>query len=256
MIGHPHPFAAFAASITAQSPLRAAITAQTRADEADCVARLLGTATLPEAVTAQAKRLAGSLVAMLRAKRSHGAVETLMQEYSLSSEEGVALMCLAEALLRIPDRHTRDALIRDKIAKGDWQSHVGHSPSVFVNAATWGLLVSGKLVATNSEIGLAGALARLIARGGEPVVRKSVDIAMRMLGEQFVTGRTIVEALANSRRLEARGFCYSYDMLGEAALTASDAALSPVIVGPMPAREFPSSFQPCTRAIAGRSGNG
>jgi RHH-type proline utilization regulon transcriptional repressor/proline dehydrogenase/delta 1-pyrroline-5-carboxylate dehydrogenase len=136
----------------------------------------------------------------------------------------VALMCLAEALLRIPDRATRDALIRDKISKGDWQSHAGRSASVFVNAATWGLLITGKLVATNSEVGLAGALARLIARGGEPVVRTGVDIAMRMLGEQFVTGRTIAEALANSRRLEARGFSYSYDMLGEAALTAGDAS--------------------------------
>ena len=220
----PGPFAAFAASITTQSPLRAAITAQTRADEAECVARLLVTAKLPSPVVVQAEVLARRLVTALRAKGTHGAVEGLMREYALSSDEGVALMCLAEALLRIPDRATRDALIRDKTTKGDWQSHVGHSPSMFVNAATWGLLVTGKLVATNSEVGLAGALARLIARGGEPVIRKGVDIAMRMLGEQFVTGRTIAEALANSRRLEARGFRYSYDMLGEAALTAAEAS--------------------------------
>ena len=220
----PGPFAAFAASIMTQSPLRAAITAQTRADEAECVARLLVTATLPNPTVVQAEVLARRLVTALRAKGTHGAVEGLMREYALSSDEGVALMCLAEALLRIPDRATRDALIRDKTIKGDWQSHVGHSPSMFVNAATWGLLVTGKLVATNSEVGLAGALARLIARGGEPVVRKGVDIAMRMLGEQFVSGRTIAEALANSRRLEARGFRYSYDMLGEAALTAADAS--------------------------------
>jgi RHH-type transcriptional regulator, proline utilization regulon repressor / proline dehydrogenase / delta 1-pyrroline-5-carboxylate dehydrogenase len=220
----PGPFAGFAASIVMQSPLRAAITAQTRSNEGDCVARLLETATLPSPTVVQAEVLARRLVTALRAKGAHGAVEGIMREYALSSDEGVALMCLAEALLRIPDRATRDALIRDKTTKGDWQSHVGHSPSMFVNAATWGLLVTGKLVATNSEVGLAGALARLIARGGEPVVRKGVDIAMRMLGEQFVSGRTIAEALANSRRLEARGFRYSYDMLGEAALTAADAS--------------------------------
>ncbi len=220
----PGPFAGFAASITTQSPLHAAITMETRADEAECVARLLVTATLPSTVVVQTEALARRLVTALRAKGTKSAVEGLMREYALSSDEGVALMCLAEALLRIPDRATRDALIRDKTTKGDWQSHVGHSPSMFVNAATWGLLVTGKLVATSSEVGLAGALARLIARGGEPVVRKGVDIAMRMLGEQFVSGRTIAEALANSRRLEARGFRYSYDMLGEAALTAADAS--------------------------------
>ena len=173
----PGPFAGFAASIVMQSPLRAAITAQTRANEGDCVVRLLATATLPSHTVVQAEVLARRLVTSLRAKGAHGAVEGLMREYALSSDEGVALMCLAEALLRIPDRATRDALIRDKTTKGDWQSHVGHSPSMFVNAATWGLLVTGKLVATNSEVGLAGALARLIARGGEPVVRK-------MWGEQ------------------------------------------------------------------------
>ena len=128
-------------------------------------------------------------------------------------------MCLAEALLRIPDSGPRDTLIRDKISTGDWRAHLGQSPSLFVNAATWGLLMTGRLTATNSDSGLSlGALARLIARGGEPLIRKGVDIAMRMMGEQFVTGQTIEEALANSRELEARGFRYSYDMLGEAAL--------------------------------------
>ncbi len=160
----------------------------------------------------------------LRTKGQQGAVEGLIHEYSLSSQEGVALMCLAEALLRIPDRATRDALIRDKIGHGDWQSHVGQSPSLFVNAATWGLVVTGKLTGTASESGLSGALTRLIGRGGEPLIRKGVDVAMRMMGEQFVTGQTISEALANSRRMEAKGFRYSFDMLGEAATTAADAA--------------------------------
>jgi RHH-type proline utilization regulon transcriptional repressor/proline dehydrogenase/delta 1-pyrroline-5-carboxylate dehydrogenase len=132
-------------------------------------------------------------------------------------------MCLAEALLRIPDSATRDALIRDKVGAGDWRSHLGHSPSLFVNAATWGLVVTGKLTATNSEAGLAAALTRLIGRGGEPVIRRGVDLAMRMLGEQFVSGQTIEEALDNSRRMEAKGFRHSYDMLGEAAATAADA---------------------------------
>ncbi|HEX5572393.1 MAG TPA: proline dehydrogenase family protein, partial [Ktedonobacterales bacterium] len=166
---------------------------------------------------------ARKLTEALRGKSRSGGVEGLIHEYSLSSQEGVALMCLAEALLRIPDRATRDALIRDKISTGDWRSHLGHSPSLFVNAATWGLVVTGQLTATSSEAGLTAALTRLIGRGGEPVIRKGVDLAMRLLGEQFVTGQTIAEALANSRRMEAKGFRYSYDMLGEAATTAEDA---------------------------------
>ena len=115
-------------------------------------------------------------------------------------------MCLAEALLRIPDAATRDALIRDKLSPGDWRAHVGHSPSLFVNAATWGLVLTGRLVATSSEQSLSAALTRLIARSGEPIIRKGVDVAMRLMGEQFVTGRTIEEAIKASREREARGF--------------------------------------------------
>ena len=133
-------------------------------------------------------------------------------------------MCLAEALLRIPDAATRDALIRDKLSPGDWRAHVGNSPSLFVNAATWGLVLTGRLVATTSEQTLSAALTRLIARSGEPIIRKGVDVAMRLMGEQFVTGRTIEEAINASREREARGFTFSYDMLGEAAMTAEDAA--------------------------------
>lgn len=109
-------------------------------------------------------------------------VQSLLQEFSLSSQEGVALMCLAEALLRIPDKATRDALIRDKISGGDWQSHLGHSPSLFVNAATWGLLFTGRLVATHSEAHLSHALSRIIGKRGEPLIRKGVDMAMRLMG--------------------------------------------------------------------------
>jgi RHH-type transcriptional regulator, proline utilization regulon repressor / proline dehydrogenase / delta 1-pyrroline-5-carboxylate dehydrogenase len=219
----PHPFLDFAQSVQPQSVLRAAITAAYRRPEPECVPFLLGEARMPEALAADAGKLAGALVATLRAKRTGGGVEGLIHEFSLSSQEGVALMCLAEALLRIPDRATRDALIRDKISKGDWRSHVGHAPSLFVNAATWGLMLTGKLVTTNSETGLSSALTRLIGKGGEPLIRKGVDIAMRLMGEQFVAGETISEALANSRKYEARGFRYSYDMLGEAATTEEDA---------------------------------
>ena len=217
------PFAAFAQSLRPQPPLRKRITAATRRPEEECLPPLLHAAAMDAAEKERTRTLATTLVTALRAKGARGTVEGLVREYDLSSQEGVALMCLAEALLRIPDRATRDALIRDKIGTGDWRAHIGHSPSLFVNAATWGLVVTGKLTATANETGLAQALTRLIARGGEPLVRRGVDMAMRMMGEQFVTGQTIEEALRNSRRLEGVGFRYSYDMLGEAATTAEDA---------------------------------
>ncbi|CAB3778813.1 trifunctional transcriptional regulator/proline dehydrogenase/L-glutamate gamma-semialdehyde dehydrogenase [Pararobbsia alpina] len=219
----PHPFLEFAQGVQPQSVLRAAITAAYRRPEQECLPLLIEQARLPAPQAEAARKLAKALVTALRGKRTGGGVEGLIHEFSLSSQEGVALMCLAEALLRIPDRATRDALIRDKISKGDWKSHVGHAPSMFVNAATWGLMITGKLVTTNSETGLSSALTRLIGRGGEPLIRKGVDMAMRLMGEQFVTGETISEALANSRKFEARGFRYSYDMLGEAATTEADA---------------------------------
>ena len=218
------PVAAFAASVRAQTPLRAAITAAYRRPEAECLSPLLDAATLTAPAAEAAAARAGRLVTALRAKTRAGGVEGLVREYALSSQEGVALMCLAEALLRIPDAATRDALIRDKIAPGDWRAHVGHSPSLFVNAATWGLAVTGKLTGSVNETSLASALTRLIARSGEPVIRRGVDLAMRMMGEQFVLGQTINEALTRGAKMEARGFRYSYDMLGEAATTEADAA--------------------------------
>ncbi len=172
----------------------------------------------------QVQALATKLATAVRAERSQaGGVDALMLEFSLDSREGVALMCVAEALLRIPDSATRDRLIRDKIGGGDWRAHVGASPSLFVNAAAWGLLVTGKLVDTRNESALEQAFASLLRKGGEPLIRKGVDLAMRLLGRQFVTGRTIDEALANAREREARGYTYSFDMLGEAALTGADA---------------------------------
>ena len=217
------PFLEFAQSIAPQSVRRAAITAAYRRPETECLPALLAQARLTPVQAKGAAELARKLVGALRDKRASGGVEGLLQEFSLSSHEGVALMCLAEALLRIPDRATRDALIRDKISQGDWQSHVGHSRSMFVNAATWGLLLTGRLVGTSSEKSLGTALSRLIGKGGEPLIRKGVDMAMRLMGEQFVTGESISDALATSRKFEAKGFRYSYDMLGEAATTAEDA---------------------------------
>ncbi len=209
------------------SPLRLAISAATRRPEAEVLPALLEQARLSsaqaDAAQALALRIAGGVRERSRASGRAGLVQGLLQEFALSSQEGVALMCLAEALLRIPDAATRDALIRDKIGSSNWRSHLGQSPSLFVNAATWGLLFTGRLVATHSDSGLSAALRKVVARGGEPLIRKGVDMAMRLMGEQFVTGETIERALANARSREAEGFRYSYDMLGEAAMTARDA---------------------------------
>ncbi|MES2097314.1 MAG: trifunctional transcriptional regulator/proline dehydrogenase/L-glutamate gamma-semialdehyde dehydrogenase [Pseudomonadota bacterium] len=218
------PFSAFAPPVRDPSPLRARVTDAYRRPERACVRALLDGATLDDDQRRATRAMATELIAALRARPRGGAVEALVQEYALSSDEGVALMCLAEALLRIPDDATRDALIRDKIAGGDWRAHAAGDRPLFVNAATWGLVVTGKLVDSVNGHGLAAALTRLIARAGEPVIRRGVDLAMRMMGEQFVTGQTIAKALARSREMEAKGFRYSYDMLGEAATTAADAA--------------------------------
>lgn len=221
---HHAPFAHFAPPIRPATPLRQAITAAYRRDEAEALAPLINAATLPGETRAAIARTARALVTALRAQPGGSGVEALVREYALSSQEGVALMCLAEALLRIPDDDTRDALIRDKIAHGRWASHLGGGKSLFVNAATWGLVVTGKLTGSVDDRGLGAALTRLAARAGEPVIRRAVDLAMRMMGEQFVTGETIGEALSRAKAMEARGFTYSYDMLGEAAATAADAA--------------------------------
>ncbi len=221
---HPaNPFDGFATPIRKQSDLRSVITAAYRTPETICVPRLVEAAALPDHVRKAAAETARKLIEALRAKHRGSGVEGLVHEYSLSSQEGVALMCLAEALLRIPDKATRDALIRDKISEGDWKAHLGGGRSLFVNAATWGLVVTGKLTSTVADRSLSAALTRLIARCGEPVIRRGVDMAMRMMGEQFVTGETIDEALQRAKPLEQRGFRYSYDMLGEAATTANDA---------------------------------
>ncbi|WP_160108052.1 trifunctional transcriptional regulator/proline dehydrogenase/L-glutamate gamma-semialdehyde dehydrogenase [Pseudomonas izuensis] len=221
------PFLDLAENIHPQSVLRAAITSAYRRPEEEMVPMLLEQARLPPQMASSTTRLAAGIAEKLRNQKNAsgraGLVQGLLQEFSLSSQEGVALMCLAEALLRIPDKGTRDALIRDKVSNGNWQTHIGKSGSLFVNAATWGLLLTGKLVATHSETGMTSTLTRIIGKGGEPLIRKGVDMAMRVMGEQFVTGETIAQALANATRFESKGFRYSYDMLGEAALTEHDA---------------------------------
>ena len=204
--------------------LRQAVSEACRRDEATCVAALideLGRLALDQQAIAARARL---LVEAVRRQR-HGAsgVDHLMHEFSLSSQEGVALMCLAEALLRIPDRATADRLIRDKIGHGDWQSHLGRSPSLFVNAATWGLMLTGKLVASHPHGSYGEALTALLSKGGEPLIRKGIDFAMRLLGQQFVMGETIVSALERSQANSARGYTHSFDMLGEAAMTTAEA---------------------------------
>jgi RHH-type transcriptional regulator, proline utilization regulon repressor / proline dehydrogenase / delta 1-pyrroline-5-carboxylate dehydrogenase len=162
----------------------------------------------------------------VRAKAGQqSAVESFMRQYDLSSEEGVLLMCVAEALLRIPDRSTADKLIRDKLGEADWKKHLGGSDSVFVNASTWGLMLTGHLVALAEDTrrDVTGAFRRLVGRAGEPVIRLAVRQAMRIMGHQFVMGRTIEEALDRSAQKDNARYRYSYDMLGEAALTQPDA---------------------------------
>jgi RHH-type proline utilization regulon transcriptional repressor/proline dehydrogenase/delta 1-pyrroline-5-carboxylate dehydrogenase len=223
----PVPFAALATEAGPDpDALRQALRAACRRDEVQSVRGVLAQVQHDPEITSQAQALAGRLVQNVRSRRARASgVDALMHEFSLSSQEGIALMCLAEALLRIPDRATADRLIAEKISRGDWQRHLGGSPSLFVNAATWALVVTGKMVAPHdaSQKGMGAALGRLIARGGEPLIRRGVDLAMRMLGRQFVTGQTIEEALEHGRANEARGYRYSFDMLGEAALTMADA---------------------------------
>ncbi|AWN34448.1 bifunctional proline dehydrogenase/L-glutamate gamma-semialdehyde dehydrogenase PutA [Methylobacterium radiodurans] len=218
------PFADLAGPAAPCGALRERIRAEGRRPEPDCLLPLLAEAAPTPAEEALAGPLAERLVRALRAKGQHGPVESLMREYDLSTREGVALMCLAEALLRIPDAATRDALIRDKIGGGDWRAHLAHPASLFAGAATWGLVVAGEILGADEADGLGAVLTRLLRRGGEPLVRAGLDRAMRVLGGQFVTGRTIAEALEHARAFETRGFTYSYDMLGEAAMSAADAA--------------------------------
>ena len=196
-------------------------------DELRLVGGLIERAIYTEDERRRIGELAARLVEGVRSNDSaHGGIDAFMKEYGFSSEEGVILMCLAEALLRIPDAETADALIADKIGEGQWNEHLGHSDSLFVNASTWGLMLTGKIVrlSEGSEgLSVTSVFNRLIKRSGEPVIRNALRQAMRVMGDQFVLGRTIQEALKRSRPLTAKGYRFSYDMLGEAARTAKDA---------------------------------
>ncbi|WP_353213879.1 bifunctional proline dehydrogenase/L-glutamate gamma-semialdehyde dehydrogenase PutA [Salinisphaera hydrothermalis] len=197
-----------------------------RADEAEQVSRLLDIAALDESTASTIEADAAKLVEVVRAKATEGGgIDAFMQEYELSSAEGVVLMCLAEALLRIPDSETVDKLIEDKIGGSNWESHLGESKSWFVNASTWGLMISGRMLRREDlpERNFRSTMRRMVRRSGEPFIRSAVRRAMRVMGHQFVMGRSIEEALRNAKPLERRGYSYSYDMLGEAARTDADA---------------------------------
>jgi len=206
--------------------LRARVAEHYRADETRVVRELLAIAELPSGARERIDKLARRLVTRVRERRTgRGGLDAFLHEYGLASQEGVVLMCLAEALLRVPDAETADRLIRDKIGPAQWERHLGHSDSVFVNASTWALMLTGRVVALHDYQGrdMRSVLSRLAGRLGEPVIRQSVTQAMRILGRQFVMGRTIEEAIERARSEEGRRYRYSFDMLGEAARTACDA---------------------------------
>jgi RHH-type transcriptional regulator, proline utilization regulon repressor / proline dehydrogenase / delta 1-pyrroline-5-carboxylate dehydrogenase len=205
--------------------LRAALRAAHRRSETEAVEAALAAAELGAAERDRVAELARGLVAKVRAGRvGKGGIDAFLHQYELSSAEGVVLMCLAEALLRIPDADTADRLIRDKIGPADWHKHIGQSSSLFVNASTWALMLTGRVVKLDGGNGEpTGLMRRMIQRSGEPVIRQAVTAAMRILGRQFVMGRTIDEALETARAAETAGYRHSYDMLGESARTAADA---------------------------------
>ncbi|MBN9076642.1 MAG: bifunctional proline dehydrogenase/L-glutamate gamma-semialdehyde dehydrogenase [Rhizobiales bacterium 65-79] len=202
--------------------IRAELRAHTLADETETLKRLAASTGLSDEDRRSISAKAVRLVEKVRGSADPQLMEVFLSEYGLSTTEGVALMCLAEALLRVPDAETMDDLIRDKIAPHDWSAHSGESTSIFVNASTWALMLTGRVL-EEGEGTIERTLRGMVRRLGEPVIRKAVAAAMREMGEQFVLGRTIGEALKRGRPLLAKGYSYSYDMLGEAARTEADA---------------------------------
>ena len=206
------------------SPIRQAITANYRLDEKSAVDSLVKTLDFsPE----QEQRITDNAIKLIKKlrqlKQKQYGADALMQEFSLSSEEGVALMCLAEALLRIPDAQTRDDLIYEKLQEGNWKSHIGNSNSFFINAASYGLLFGKKISESLDENSLSNALTRSFSRLSAPIMRMAIIKSMQILGKQFVTGVTMQEALQNIKPRYEKGFTFSFDMLGEAAMTEADA---------------------------------
>jgi RHH-type transcriptional regulator, proline utilization regulon repressor / proline dehydrogenase / delta 1-pyrroline-5-carboxylate dehydrogenase len=195
------------------------------AEEAALVRELAGIARVDAEETARIRDTAIRLVESVRKNRRRvSGLDAFLQQYDLSSQEGVVLMCLAEALLRVPDKETADRLISDKLSSADWRSHLGTSDSTFVNASTWGLMLTGRIIRpANRDVEQpAKFMQRLVSRMGEPVVRGAMRQAMRIMGHQFVMGRTIGDALKRASAGEGAAYRYSFDMLGEAALTAAD----------------------------------
>ena len=216
----------FDGSLITNDPIRQKIREFYRIDEEVAIDYILPLAEVGMAARSRAWERARQMVVNIRSdQQGQGGIDALLNEFSLSSEEGVVLMCLAEALLRVPDADTQEELIRDKLAKGDWSSHLGNSDSLFVNASSWGLLVTGKMVnyTDKNQEEQFGVLKRTIGRLGEPVIRKSVNFAMKIMGKQFVMGETIEDATERAKEKEAKGYAYSYDMLGEGARTMADA---------------------------------
>lgn len=214
------------AGATFRTPVGDAIHRHWLADETEVMRELLPLARLPDADRARVREKAIELVQLVRSVRvKRSGMDAFLREYDLGSQEGVILMCLAEALLRIPDADTADRLIADKIAAGDWASHLVDGGSLFVNASTWGLMLTGRIVqpdaATTRDPG--GFVRSLTSRLGEPVVRAALRQAMRIMGHQFVMGRTIDEALERAAEGTNARYRYSFDMLGESALTSADA---------------------------------
>jgi len=191
-------------------------------DEANLVRALIAAAGLTAEDRSRMAASGADLVRAIRASAKPGLMEVFLAEYGLSTDEGIALMCLAEALLRVPDADTMDALIEDKIAPSNWGKHLGHSASSLVNASTWALMLTGKVL-DDRKPSIVSSLRGAVKRLGEPVIRTAVSRAMKEMGKQFVLGETIEGAMKRARELEDKGFTYSYDMLGEAARTEHDA---------------------------------
>ena len=193
------------------------------ADETQIIKRLTNEANLTIESRTQISLLAAKLIKSLRSDSSPTVMEEFLAEYGLSTKEGIALMCLAEALLRVPDKVTIDELIKDKVVPGCWSDHRGQSSSALINSSTWALLLTGKMLAPSDQNSLTQTLHSLIKRLGEPVVRIAVAQVMKEMGNQFVLGRNIDEALSRAKKYQSQGYTYSYDMLGEAARTEADA---------------------------------
>ena len=212
--------------ITPNLPNRAAINTALLAEEGPLVEALIAKARFSAAERNRIESIATRLVEAARAgRRESGGIDSFLHEYGLSSEEGILLLCLAEALLRVPDDATADRLIAGAVGSGDWSRHLGHSDSVLVNASTWGLMLTGHIIDWREKpyTDLTTMIQRLIARSGEPVIRQALRQAMRILGKQFVIGETIESAIANTREEAEQGYHFSFDMLGEAARTRADA---------------------------------